>query len=149
MTVTPLHTSRRLKLANELRPVLLQLNRQLRRELAPLGITAGQAALLHAIRTSPGIGVRELADREGMSAPGMTAHIDRLAAAGLVRRTRSRRDRRRVDLELTEKGVRVLRSARERRTAWLAARLKRLSPDELAALEAAIGPLRRLLEEEE
>src|SRR5436853_426739 len=49
------------ELANELRPVLLQLNRHLKRELAPLGITAGQSALLHAIRTHPGVGVRALA----------------------------------------------------------------------------------------
>jgi DNA-binding MarR family transcriptional regulator len=149
MSVTELSIPARVKLANELRPVLLQLNRQLRRELAPLGITAGQAALLHAIRTNPGVGVRDLADREGMSAPAMTANIDRLEAAGLVRRTRSTRDRRRVDLDVTEKGLRILRSARARRTAWLAARLKRLSADELTAVGAAIEPLRRLLEEDE
>ena len=148
MIVSTLPTSERLRIANELRPVLLQLNRHLRRELAPLGITAGQAALLHAIRTNPGIGVRELAEREAMSGPGMTANVDRLEAAGLVRRTRSTRDRRRVDLALTEQGLRVLRSARARRTAWLAARLKRLTPDELAAVEAAIGPRGRLLEED-
>jgi DNA-binding MarR family transcriptional regulator len=135
-------------LANELRPILLQLNRQLRRELAPLGITAGQAALLHAIRTESGIGVRELASREGMSAPTMSAHVDRLEAAGLVTRTRSGGDRRRVRLELTEAGLRVLRAARSRRTAWLAARLKRLTSAELAALEAAAAPLSRLLEED-
>jgi len=149
MSVMELTISERLKLANELRPVLLQLNRQLRRELAPLGVTAGQAALLHAIRTNPHVGVSELADREGMSAPAMTANIDRLETAGLVRRTRSTRDRRRVDLEVTERGLRILRSARARRTAWLAARLKRLGPDELAAVGAAIEPLRRLLEEDE
>lgn len=149
MYVTELSVSDRLKLANELRPVLLQLNRQLRRELAPLGITAGQAALLHAIRTNPGMGVGDLADREGMSAPAMTTNVDRLETAGLVRRTRSTRDRRRVDLEVTEKGVRILRSARARRTAWLAARLKRLSADELGEVAAAIEPLKRLLEEDE
>ena len=121
---------------------------QLRRELAPLGITAGQAALLHAIRTEPGIGVRELASREGMSAPTMSAHVDRLEAAGLVTRTRSGADRRRVRLELTENGLRVLRAARSRRTAWLASRLKHLTPAELAALEAALEPLSRLLEED-
>ena len=148
MIVSTLRSSQQVKLANELRPLLLQLNRHLRRELAPLGITAAQAALLHAIRTNPGIGVRELAEREGMSGPGMTANLDRLDAAGLIRRTRSERDRRRVDLALTEKGLRVLRSARARRTAWLAARLKRLTPAELAAVEAAIPPLARLLEED-
>ena len=135
-------------LANELRPLLLQLNRQLRRELAPLGITGGQASLLHAIRTNAGIGVRELAAREGISAPAMSAHIDRLEAAGLVRRVREGQDRRRVRVELTEEGERVLRAARSRRTAWLADRLKRLPTEDLAALEAALVPLARLLEED-
>ncbi len=146
LTTLPLD---RVALANELRPVLLQLNRHLRKELAPLGITAGQAALLHAIRTNPRIGVRELALREGVSAPAMSAHLDRLEAAGLVRRTRSTEDRRRVVLEVTEKGLRTLRSARARRTAWLAARLKCLTPAELDAVEDAIAPLQRLLEDAE
>ncbi|MDX6523852.1 MAG: hypothetical protein QOI17_1365 [Gaiellales bacterium] len=135
-------------MANRLRPVLLQLNRQLRRELAPLGITGGQAALLHAIRSNPGIGVRELAQREGVSAAGMSTALTRLEAAELVRRTRGQADRRRVGLELTEAGLRVLRSARSRRTAWLAARLKRLSADELAAIDAVIEPLGHLLDED-
>ena len=143
-----LTTSDSLKLANRLRPLLLQLNRQLRRELAPLGITAGQAALLHAIRTHPGIGVRELAAREGMSSPAITVAVDRLELAGLVGRRRSGTDRRRVELEVTEQGLRTLRAARRRRTAWLASRLKRLTPAELAALEAALEPLSRLLEED-
>jgi DNA-binding MarR family transcriptional regulator len=134
--------------ANRLRPVLLQLNRQLRRELAPLGITGGQAALLHAIRSNPGIGVRELAQREGVSAAGMSTALTRLEAAELVRRTRGQADRRRVGLELTEAGLRVLRSARSRRTAWLAARLKRLSADELAVIDAVIEPLGHLLDED-
>jgi hypothetical protein len=42
----------------------------------------------------------------------------------------------------------VLKSVKSRRTAWLAARLKRLSPAELEALGAAIAPLSRLLEAE-
>jgi DNA-binding MarR family transcriptional regulator len=133
--------------ANELRPILLQLNRHLRRELAPLGVTAGQAALLHAIRTNPRIGVRELAEREGVSPPRVTAAVDRLESMGLVRRARSGADRRRVELEVTDAGLRVLRSARSRRTAWLAARLAGLAPDELDALGAALPALQRLLEE--
>jgi DNA-binding MarR family transcriptional regulator len=136
-----------LSLANELRPILLQLNRHLRRELAPLGVTAGQAALLHAIRTNPRIGVRGLADREGVSPPRVTAALDRLEAIGLVRRARSGADRRRVELEVTGEGLRVLRSARGRRTAWLAARLARLAPAERDALAGALPALRRLLEE--
>ncbi len=134
--------------ANRLRPVLLQLNRQLRRELAPLGITGGQAALLHLVRKHPGIGVRELARLEGVSAAAMSTGLTRLEAAGLLRRTRAQADRRRVGLELTDEGQRVLRSARSRRTAWLAARLKRLTPEELAMVDRVIDPLSRLLDEE-
>jgi DNA-binding MarR family transcriptional regulator len=135
------------EVANGLRPTLLHLNRRLRKELGPLGITGGQASLLWAIRSKPGLGVRELAEREGVSPPAMTAYVNRLEAAGLVVRTRSQRDRRRVELALTEEGVRVLRSARSRRTAWLAARLKRLEPEELAAIEDALPALRKLIED--
>lgn len=133
------------EVANGLRPTLLHLNRRLRKEIGPLGITGGQASLLWTIRSKPGLGVRELAELEGVSPPAMTAYVDRLEAAGLVARTRSQRDRRRVELALTEEGVRVLRSARTRRTAWLAARLRRLEPDELAAIEDALPALRKLI----
>src|SRR5512145_1599846 len=136
------------EVANGLRPTLLHLNRRLRRELGPLGITGGQASLLWAIRSRPGVGVRELAEHEGVSPPAMSAYVDRLETAGLVARTRSQLDRRRVELALTDEGVRVLRSARSRRTAWLAARLKRLEPDELAAIEGALPALRKLIEDE-
>ncbi len=138
----------RVEVANRLRPVLLHLSRQLRRELEPLGITGTQAALLHSIRQNPGIGVRGLARREGVSASAMSTILDRLETAGLVRRTRAADDRRRVGLELTEQGVKVHRSARSRRTAWLAARLERLSPEELAAVDASLASLSRLLEDE-
>lgn len=134
-------------IANGLRPALLHLNRRLRRELAPLGITGGQAALLWAIRSHPGVGVRGLADLEGVSTPAMSAYVDRLAAAGLVARHRSEQDRRRVELAVTESGLRVLRSARSRRTAWLADRLRRLEPEELDRIEAALPALNKLLED--
>jgi DNA-binding MarR family transcriptional regulator len=132
--------------ANRLRPVLLKLNRGLRREVHSLGVTGGQVSLLGLIKASPGIGVRELARLEGMSSPGMTKYVARLERAGLVRRTESA-DRRRVGLELTEEAQRVLRSVRSRRTAWLAARLEGLSPAELEAVDAAVEPLARLLGE--
>jgi DNA-binding MarR family transcriptional regulator len=134
-----------LAVATQLRPVLLRLNRELRRELASLGVTGGQTAILHLIELSPGAGVRELAHRENISAAGMSGHIERLEAAGLVRRQPSESDRRRVGLYLTEAGHRVLRAVRSRRTAWLAARLKRLPPEQLAAVEEALAPLAALL----
>src|SRR6266545_7460852 len=133
-----------ISVANRLRPTLLQLNRELRREVHSLGVTGGQVSLLVQIQRTPGIGVRELAQRERMSAPGMSKYIARLEGAGLLRREELE-DRRRVGLRLTEQGERVLRSVKKRRTAWLAARLRGLAEHELEAIDRAVEPLTRLL----
>jgi DNA-binding MarR family transcriptional regulator len=137
-----------LTLANDLRPVLLRLARRVRRESHALGVTAGQVTLLAVIEEHPGITGRELADREGVSPPGMSASLDRLEMAGLIVRTRGV-DRRRVGITVSPEGAHVLRSVRKKRAAWLAERLDRLTDDERNAVEAAIGPLARLLDDEE
>ena len=134
-----------LTVANQLRPVLLRLARELRRETEQLGITSRQATFLWLIRTNPGMSLRELAAEEGISAPALSGHVDRLEKAGLIERVRDEDDRRRVGLTLTDEGERLLRRVRARRTTWLADRLKGLDDDELAAVEAAIEPLWRLL----
>jgi DNA-binding MarR family transcriptional regulator len=135
--------------ADKLRPALLRVGRELRREAREVGVSPEQVSLLVAIKYAPGIGVGELAARERVSAAAMSKHVDRLERAGLAERKPSADDRRRVGLTLTDEGQRVLRRVRSRRTAWLASRLRGLSPDELAAVEAAVEPLSRLLEEED
>jgi len=137
-----------ISVANRLRPVLLRLNRELRREIHSLGVTGGQVSLLIQIQKLPGIGVRELATRERMSVPGMSKYVARLESAGLVRREELAKDKRRVGLRLTDEGERVLLSVKRRRTAWLADRLRGLEPDELEAVDAAVEPLLMLLEVE-
>src|SRR5437773_11594037 len=136
-------------LANRLRPVLLKLNRQLRREIHSLGVTGGQVGLLVQIKSRPGIGMRELAAVERMSVPGMSKFIARLEEAGLVQRAPVAGDQRRVGLSLTAAGHKVLRSVKSKRTAWLSARLRQLAPEELEAIDAAIEPLAHLLEDAE
>jgi DNA-binding MarR family transcriptional regulator len=131
--------------AEGLRPVLLRVGRELRREAREVGVSPEQVSLLVAIKYAPGIGVGALAARERVSAPAMSNHVDRLERDGLVARTPSADDKRRVGLTLTDEGQRVLRRVRSRRTAWLASRLGRLDPGELEAVEAAVGPLARLL----
>jgi DNA-binding MarR family transcriptional regulator len=141
----PATTLKPLDVANRLRPVLLHLNRHLRREVHTSGVSAGQLSLLSAICDNPSIGVAELAAREGTSMPSVSSHIDRLEDSGLITRRQSERDRRRVDLEVTAEGMRVLRVIRSKRTAWLSARLETLGAGDLATIEAAIGPLEALL----
>ena len=134
-----------LTLANELRPVVLRLSRELRKETEQFGVTSRQVTLLWLVRQSPGLSLRELAAEEGISPPAISGYVDRLERQGLLERVRSSEDRRRVGLVLTPAGARLLRRVRERRTAWLAERLDGLASDELEAVEAAIGPLRRLV----
>src|SRR4029077_19125497 len=105
--------------ADRLRPVLLRVGRELRREAREVGVSPEQVSLLVAIKYAPGIGVRELAGRERVSPPALSNHIDRLERDGLVARTPSPSDRRRVGLTLTDEGQRVLRRVRSRRTAGL------------------------------
>jgi DNA-binding MarR family transcriptional regulator len=142
MPATKLDT---VQIADRLRPVLLRVGRELRKEAREVGVSPEQVALLVAIKYQPGIGVRDLALREKVSAPAMSNHVDRLERHGLVTRTPSEADRRRVGLTLTEEGQRVLRRVRSRRTAWLATRLRGLTPEQLAAVDAAIDPLSKLL----
>ena len=146
MPKTALNT---MTLAEALRPVLLRLGRELRREARAAGVSPEQVSLLVAIKYGPGIGVRELAVRERVSPPALSNRVDRLEQDGLVARTPSDDDRRRVGLTLTDEGRRVLRRVRSRRTAWLVTRLGELSADELAAIEAAVEPLALLLDEAE
>ena len=87
--------------------VLSQVARELttavERELAPLGLTAQQAALLlHASRgaQSP----RQLRRELGTDTAGMTRLVDRLAEKGLLVRQRHPEDRRAIVLELTPAG---------------------------------------------
>lgn len=131
--------------ADSLRPTLLRLGRELRREKIA-GVSPQQVGLLVAIKYAPGITVGELATSERVSTAAMSKRVSRLERDGLVARTQSESDRRRVGLTLTDDGQRTLRRVRSRRTAWLASRLSSLSAAELAAVGAAAEPLARLLE---
>jgi DNA-binding MarR family transcriptional regulator len=134
-------------MAAELRPILLRLARELRKETEQVGITARQATLLWLIKRRPGLSLAELAAEEGISPPALSGHVDRLERAGLIERVRSSDDRRRVGLRLTDEGARLLRSIRARRTTWLTERLRVLSEAELAAIGTALPALLRLVDE--
>jgi DNA-binding MarR family transcriptional regulator len=134
-----------LVLANELRPVLLKLSRQLRREEHLDGLTGGQVSLLGQIKLHPEIGMRELAALIGVSVPAASVHVRRLERAGFVEKAIGT-DRRRIGLTVTPAGARVLRSVMSRRTAWLVSRLQRLEPESLESIGAAVHALAQLVD---
>ena len=132
-------------LAESLRPALLRLSRQLRRESQRLGLSPLDAILLGLIYKRPGVGVSELAELEMIAKPTMSAHIKRLEADGwIARQAPDSEDRRRVGLAVTPAALTALEAVRRQRSDWLARRLEALSPEARDALRADIAPLEQL-----
>ncbi|GAA4326829.1 hypothetical protein GCM10023144_10750 [Pigmentiphaga soli] len=138
-------SSQAIELAAQLRPALLRLNRQLRRETPELGVSQLSMMLLSTIKKEPGIGVNDLAARENMRASTMSNHVKQLEAAGFVRRDQIlHADKRRVGLSLTPQAERLLEEVRKLRTDWLARRIAALPEAARAALANAVEALQQL-----
>jgi DNA-binding MarR family transcriptional regulator len=132
-------------LAEALRPALLRLSRQLRKESQRFGMSPLDGMLLSLVKRREGIGVSELADLEQMSRPTMSSHVKRLEQAGwIARQAPDSEDKRRVGLVLTPAGRRAMDAVRRQRNDWLAGRLAGLTPEARDALRAAIGPLSQI-----
>jgi DNA-binding MarR family transcriptional regulator len=86
----------------------------------------------------------DLAVREGVTQPSMTALVTRLERDGLATRGADPSDGRAVVVTLTDAGRDVLTARRTRRASRLAELLDHLEPDERAAVDAAAGALSRL-----
>ncbi len=136
----------RVALANRLRPILFRLHRELRREIHSLG-DHRRPGIDSSSRSSavPESACASSPELERVSAPAMSKAIDKLERADLVTRIRGT-DRRRVGIEVSAEGHRALASVKRRRTAWLATRMKELSPAELDALDPRSSRSSRLLE---
>jgi len=141
------HEARVHAVSEELRLVLKRLVREMRRDASENGgdIPLVQYMLLSIIQEQPGVGVAELARLENVRAPTMSGHVKSMEEAGLVGRSApDPQDRRRSGLLVTGLGAERLEALRESRRDWMANRVKRLTPAQLAALEAAIEPLNEI-----
>ena len=130
---------------DELRLLLLRVARRIRNNRSG-NVSDSQLSVLfqldeHGERT-PG----ELAERDHLTPPSMNRTLNRLEDAGLIARTRSTDDGRRVNVSLTSAGRSLITETRRLRTAWFSRQLAELTPEERAALEAAMPALRRISE---
>src|ERR1700760_753228 len=136
-------------LAIAMRISISRLARRLRVERLGLGGTDTvlsdiQLAPLSALERHDSMTPGELAEHEKVQPPSMTRVIAVLEERGLVMRAPHLTDRRQVVLTVTDEGRSVVQRARRRRDAWLAKRLKELSPQERATLRAAAPILEKL-----
>ena len=113
--------------------------RHIRDEATQTVLSAHQASVLDHLDDVEGTSLLELARHMGVTASTMSLTVDRLERGAYVRRDRSKQDGRRVDLRLTEAGVRIKRQQKVLEPALVAAMLRRLDPEKrkqaLAGLE--------------
>ena len=86
----------------------------------------------------------ELAEHEKVQPPSITRVIASLEERGLIQRMPHPSDRRQVVLTVTGQGRDVVRKVRQLREAWLARRLRDLTPSERAVLKDAVPILEKL-----
>ena len=102
------------------------------------GLSLTAAATLATLERGGPRRLTALAAREGVTQPAMTQLVARLQETGLVNRAPDPGDGRVVYVRITAEGQAMLAGRRAVRAERVAALLTRLSPDEQAALAAAL-----------
>ncbi len=122
-----------------------RLTRRLRSERDPDNeLSVGQLSVLGTLYRCGTCSIGELAVQERVQPPSMTRTVNCLEEDGYVVRRPHETDRRQVVIELADKGLRTLEADRRRRDAWLARRLRELTPEERSVLRQAAPVLERL-----
>ena len=132
--------------AADLEARLTALFSALQRETAGDELSRTAVAVLHMLGDEPRR-VTELAAAQAVAQPTMTVLLQRLEARGLVERRRDADDRRVINVVITDAGRETLAGRRARRAEALSARLRTLTPDERAALQAALPALDALTDQ--
>jgi DNA-binding MarR family transcriptional regulator len=107
-------------------------------------ISFSAAATLSTLDSYGPCRLTELAGREGISQPSMTAMVSRLERQGLVERRHDPSDGRIVLVAITRVGQDMVRRRRAGRVAFLASLVGALDPAEQCALASAAAALRHM-----
>ncbi|MGC8633592.1 MAG: MarR family winged helix-turn-helix transcriptional regulator [Candidatus Limnocylindrales bacterium] len=110
-------------------------------QIADLGLTSAQGAVVRAVAECPGSGLRELARRLHADPMNVKRMADCLEQAGLVHSTSDPADRRRRVLEPTPRGAAVGAQLADRARAWSAQLEQVLGPTDLQLLQSLLDRL--------
>jgi len=114
------------------------------RRKGPTHLSATSVTTLDTLATDGPMRISELAVREGVSQPGMTTLINRLAREGRAERIADPSDGRATLVRITPAGRRLLAERHEARTRAILADVQRLPAEHRAALLAAVDALTEL-----
>src|ERR1700759_4654024 len=113
----------------------------------PGELTDAQYSLLFCLRDQSQMSMRDIAEAAEVSAASVTEMLEGLAAAGLVERHRSDRDRRVVFTSLTEGGRGLVEERRARFEPRFRAAVEEFSEHDLLVAAAVLDRLRDFFEE--
>jgi DNA-binding MarR family transcriptional regulator len=132
-------------LASELRLSVMRISRRLRNEREPDNpLSVGALSALGILFREGECSIGALAAHERVQPPSMTRTVNCLVDDGYAVRRAHPTDGRQVLVDLTDKGREILLADRRRRDAWLAQRLRELTPEERTVLRAAAPLIQRL-----
>lgn len=135
-------------LAVRLRLTVGRLSRRVRvdgrESIPPLQLSA-----LVTVEEAGPLRLSDLARREAVTAPTMSRVLAALDEQGLVVRSPDPQDARGVLITVSEHGSARLEEVRSQRTALIARRLARLTPDQITSLTAALPAMEALLVDEQ
>ena len=135
-------------LAEDLRLLIGRMKRRLREQGDHGDLTPSQVAVLLRIEKDGPATVSSLARAEGMRPQSMSSAIAALEAAGHVRGTPDPDDGRQTLMSLTDACRERIRAGRAARQDWLSRTITaRLTPREQDELAAAVGLLKRLIDD--
>jgi DNA-binding MarR family transcriptional regulator len=124
-------------------PLVMQVVRaEMRRHRS--GLSVPQFRTLSFVRRNPGVSLSAVARHVGLALPSMSKLVDSLVERKLVSRSSGTRDRRRVSLQLTDRGTALLEAARQATQAGLAERLHKLSAQERRQVGSALRMLQAI-----
>ena len=136
-------------LAAELRLGVMRLRRRLAGERHPDNeLSLNQMGVLGVLARRGELTVGELAAAEKVQPPSMTRTVNCLEESGDVVKSPHPTDGRQVVVGLSDQGRGRVLADRARRDAWLAQRLRELTPDERAVLRQAAPILDRLAQQD-
>jgi DNA-binding MarR family transcriptional regulator len=136
--------------AREILDVVPVVMRGIRKELRRHGareLSIPQFRTLLYLNRNKGTSLSHVAEHIGLTLPSMSTLVDGLVAHGFADRRTHPDDRRRMTLELTQRGETTLRTAREGTLSYLNGLLDDLSPSDRATILKAMRILKPLFAE--
>jgi DNA-binding MarR family transcriptional regulator len=132
------------RLDDELRIALMRIARRIRQQRHDDTLSDSQLSVLYVLTRHGASTLAALAEHEHVTPPSMNRTVNCLVDEGLILRSSSPEDGRKVAITVTAAGTDLVAKTRERRAAWFAAELATLDPAEQHALQAAIPVLMKL-----